>query len=98
MQFSEEFIKKLKEVYPHSIYLKLAKKGDYIELQKYLGENDDDVPSIDCEDIIEYINEGKIEELKKWAYDKIATDKKQAEVYIMFLDEVEAATGITFVE
>lgn len=94
MQFSEEFIKKLKEVYPYSIFPKLAKEGDYIELQRYLEEEDE--PSIDCHEILEYLNSRKGKELQAYAKEKLQRYEERQELYYMFLDEVEAATGITF--
>ena len=93
MQFSEEFIKKLKEIYPYSIFPKLAKEGDYIELQRYLVEEE---PSFTCEEILEYINSGNVSELKEYAEERMKAYEKRQELYSMFLEEVENATGYTF--
>ena len=94
MQFSEEFITKLKKVYPYSIFPKLAKEGDYIGLQRYLEEPD--APSIDCEEILEYFNNKNILALKEYAEKKMKSYEERQDLYRMFIEEVENATGYSF--
>jgi len=94
MQFSEEFIKKLKKVYPYSNFPEMAKRGNYRLLQQHLEETD--APSISCEEILEYINDKNISALKEYAEQEIKNYEERQELYAMFLDEVENATGISF--